>query len=63
MERKLLHALARYRRVLLEIHGLPPGTLPPHLDEAVEDLVAPGFRDRLAAVLLASLPPAGGRPS
>jgi len=56
MERDALRALVRLRRLLLEVHALPPGTLPPELEDAIEDVVAPGFRERVLARLLACLP-------
>lgn len=58
MDRKLLRTLARCRRVLCEIYALPEGTLPPELDDSVEELLMPGYRERLLAAFLASVPPA-----
>ncbi len=54
-----LRTLVRCRRLLLEVHVLPPGTLPPELDDAIEDLLMPGYRERLMAAYLASLPTEG----
>ena len=62
MDRKLLRTLVRCRRVLCEIHALPEGTLPPELDDAVEDLLMPGYRERLLAAYLATLPAEGQHP-
>ena len=59
MDRKLLRTLARCRRVLREIYALPEGTLPPELDDEVEDLLMPGYRERLVTAFLARLPPEG----
>ena len=59
MNRETLRAVARCRRALLELHALPPGSLPDELEDLIEDLVAPGFRERLLASYLASLPPSG----
>ena len=59
MNRDTLRALARCRRALLALHALPPGSLPDELEDLVEDLIAPGFRERLLALYLASLPPSG----
>jgi hypothetical protein len=56
MDRNLLRTLARWRRILFEIYALPEGTLPPELEDAVEDLLMPGYRERLMAAYLASLP-------
>jgi hypothetical protein len=56
MDRKLLRTLARCRRLLFAIYALPEGTLPPELDDAIEDLLMPGYRERLMAAYLASLP-------
>lgn len=44
-----LHAC---RRALLELHALPPGSLPDELEDLIEDLIAPGFRERLQAAFL-----------
>ncbi len=63
MERPLLRTLARCRRLLLEVHALPAGTLPPELDHAIEDLLMPGFRDRVFTVYLANMPDDGTLPS
>jgi hypothetical protein len=41
------------------LHALPPGSLPDDLENLVEDLVAPGFRERLLALYMASLPDTG----
>lgn len=38
------------------IYALPEGTLPPELDDAIEDLLMPGYRQRVMAAYLASLP-------
>jgi hypothetical protein len=60
MDRETLRALARCRRLLLcELHALPPGTLPPELEDAIEDVIAPGFRERVLARYVEGLPPAG----
>jgi hypothetical protein len=56
MDRPLLRQLARCRRLLLSIYSLPEGTLSPGLDDAIEDLLMPGYRERLMAAHLASLP-------
>ena len=48
MEREAPQALARLRRLLLELHALLPGTLLPGPQDAIEDVVAPGFRGRAA---------------
>jgi hypothetical protein len=50
-----LRTLVRCRRLLLELHALPPGTLPDEIDDAVEDLLMPGYRERLTVAYLASL--------
>ena len=44
------------RRVLCAIYSLPEGTLPPELDDAIEDLLMPGYRERVMSAYLASLP-------
>jgi len=59
MNRETLRALARCRRALLELHALPPGSLPEELEDLIEDLVAPGFRERLVTTFLASTPHSG----
>ena len=59
MERETLRAHAHCRRLLLDLLALPPGTLPPEVDDAIEDLIAPGFRERVLASYLASLPVSG----
>ena len=59
MDRQTLRALARFRRALYELHALPPGSLPDELKDAIEDVVAPGFRERVLAAYLASLPATG----
>ncbi len=51
-----VRTLARCRRLLLELHALPPGTLPDEVDDAIEDLLMPGYRERLMVAYLASLP-------
>ena len=56
MNRDTLRALARCRRALLELHALPPGSLPDDLENLIEDLVAPGFRERLLREFVAGLP-------
>ena len=56
MDRPTLRTLARFRRLALELHALPPGTLPPDLEDAIADVVAPGFREWVLASYLASLP-------
>ena len=43
-------------RVLCEIYALREGTLPPELDDEIEDLLMPGYRERLLAACLASVP-------
>ncbi len=63
MDRPLLRTLVRCRRLLLEVHALPEGTLPPELDAAIEDLLMPGYRERVLAGYLASLPDDGSPPS
>jgi hypothetical protein len=55
MNRQTLRPLARLRRALYELHALPPGSLPDELEDAIEDLVTPGFRERVLASYLASL--------
>ena len=35
---------------------MPPGTLAERLEDEVEDKLAPGFRNRMLAAYLASLP-------
>ena len=60
MDRQTLRALARFRRALHELHALPPGSLPDEVEDAIEDVIAPGFRERVLASYLADLPPAGG---
>ena len=62
MNRETLRALARCRRALLELHALPPGILPDELEDLIEDLVAPGFRERLLSEPLENVPSVG-RPS
>jgi hypothetical protein len=59
MNRDTLRLLALLRRVLCERHALLPGTLPPAIDEAVEELLMPGYRERRLAHYLASVPPEG----
>ncbi len=54
MNRETLRAVARCRRALLELHALPPGSLPDELEDLIEDLIAPGFREWLLALYLAS---------
>ncbi len=56
MNRETLLALARCRRALLDLHALPPGSLPDELEDLIEDLVAPGFRERLLREFVAGLP-------
>jgi hypothetical protein len=51
-----LRTLVRCCQLLLELQALPPGTLPDDIDDAIEDLLAPGYRERLTAAYLASLP-------
>jgi hypothetical protein len=63
MDRPLLRTLARCRRLLLEVHALPAGTVPPELDDAIEDLLMPGFRERVFAAYLAKMPDDGTLPS
>ena len=65
MDRDTLRALAKCRRALLELYALPPGSLPDELEDLIEELVAPGFRERVSAAFLASMPtgkPNQGRP-
>jgi hypothetical protein len=50
-----LRKLVRCRRLLLELHALPPGTLPEEIDDEIEDLLMPGYRERLMVAYLASL--------
>ena len=59
MNPETLRAVGRCRRALLELHALPPGSLPDELEDLIEDLIAPGFRERLAAAFLASTPHSG----
>jgi hypothetical protein len=65
MDRKLLRILVRCRRLLLELHALPPGTLPEEIEDEIEDLLMPGYREKVMAAYLASLPPvtSSSRPS
>ena len=56
MNRETLRAVARCSRALLELHALPPGSLPDDLENLIEDLVAPGFRERLLREFVAGLP-------
>ena len=56
MNRDTLRAVVRCRRALLELHALPPGSLPDELEDLIEDLIAPGFRERLLASYLVNLP-------
>ncbi len=56
MDRKLLRILVRCRRLLLETHTLPPGTLPEEIEDEIEDLLMPGYREKVMAAYLASLP-------
>ncbi len=42
--------------LLFAIYALPEGTLPPELDDAIEDLLMPGYRETVMAAYLASLP-------
>jgi hypothetical protein len=63
MDRPLLRTLARCRRLLLEAYALPAGTLPSELDDAIEDLLMPGFRERILAAYLADMPHDGTLPS
>ena len=37
------------------MHALPPGSLPDELEDLIEELIAPGFRERMLASYLASL--------
>jgi hypothetical protein len=37
-----LRTLVRCRRLLLELHALPPGTLPAEIDDDIENLLMPG---------------------
>ena len=63
MNRETLRAPARCRRALLELHALPPGSLPEELEDLVEELVAPGYRERLLRAFLtnrSALPQGGG---
>jgi hypothetical protein len=41
-------------RVLLDLHALPPGTLPDEID-AMEDLMMPGYRERLMVAYVAKV--------
>jgi hypothetical protein len=34
---------------------LPPGSLPPEVEDLIEDLIAPGYRERLLEAYLESL--------
>ena len=63
IDRPLLRTLARCRRLFLEVHALPAGTLPPELDDAIEDLLMPGFRERVLTAYLASMPDDGTLPA
>jgi hypothetical protein len=56
MDRATLRTLAHFRRFALELHALPPGALPPEFEDAIADVVAPGFRERVLVSYLASLP-------
>jgi hypothetical protein len=38
------------------LHASPPGSLPDELDDLVEELVAPGFRERLLAGMPGAAP-------
>ena len=38
------------------MHALPPGSLPDELEDLIEELIAPGFREGLLGLYLASLP-------
>jgi hypothetical protein len=58
VDREKLRALVRCRRLLCELHALPPGTLPPEVEDAIEDAIAPGLRERVLASYLAGLAPA-----
>ena len=49
--------------ILLEVYALPAGTLPPELDHAIEDLLMPGFRERVFTAYLANMPDEGTLPS
>jgi hypothetical protein len=60
---KLRRSLVRCRRVLFDVYALPEGTLPPEMDEAIEDLLMPGYRERLLRRYLASLPTDHARPA
>jgi len=37
----------RSRPGVLELHALPPRSLPDGLEDLIEDLIAPGYRERL----------------
>ena len=54
-----IRTLARCRRLLLEVYALPEGTLPPELNDAIEELLMPGFRERVLAAYLEGLTPGG----
>jgi hypothetical protein len=56
MDRQTVRALLRFRRALYEHHALPPRPLPDELEDAIEDVVAPGLREPVLASYLASLP-------
>jgi hypothetical protein len=63
MDRKTLRRIARGRRLLFEVHALPAGTLPPDLEHAIEDLLMPGWRERLLTMYLANLRDDGTPPA
>jgi hypothetical protein len=57
MNRPLFRQLARCRRLLFAVYALPGGTLPPDLDDAIADLLMPGYRARVTAAYLVTLTP------
>jgi hypothetical protein len=59
MARATLRAVARLRRALLELHALPPGSLPDEWENLIADVVAPGFRERVLTSYLAGLASGG----
>jgi hypothetical protein len=56
MDRPLLRTLAPCRRLLLKVHALHAGILPPELGAAIEDLPVPAFRQRVLTAYLANVP-------
>ena len=48
--------VARLKRLIWRVYAeLPPGALPPRVEVRLEDVVAPGFRERLDRAFLESL--------